>query len=78
MIYAILGSSVVSFTLGYIVATWVVARDADLIRLRADQLIVQKPKEGLVLAAVTPEVLRRVVNNPQGYEAGEARAIYKK
>jgi hypothetical protein len=67
--------------LGYGIATYVIARDPDLVKLEKDQQIIKRPDAGLVLAAVTPEILRRIVTSvtkdPTG-SSDEARSLYEK
>jgi hypothetical protein len=68
---------ILSFLMGYGLAVFLLARDPDVIRLGADEAIIKKPKEGLIMIACPPEVARRIITHPEGYESSEARAMYQ-
>jgi len=67
---------VVCFILGYVVAVLLVSRDQDLIRLKQDEVIVQRPAVGLVLISVPPHVMRRLIMQPGESSGHEARTLY--
>ena len=81
MVIGALGLLLFGLAVGYILATYVIARDPNLVKLEKDEMIVKRPSENLVLAAVTPEILRRIVTtngrDPSG-TVDEARNIYRK
>lgn len=62
---------------GYFVCVYFISRDPELVRLQADEAVIKKPAEGLILAAVPPETLRKIVTI-KPTEPGEARALYQK
>lgn len=66
------------FGLGYGFAVYLLARDPDVIRLNDDEAIVKKPKDGLIMIACPPDVARRIITNPDGFDSNEARAMYQK
>jgi hypothetical protein len=76
----IIVASVVSFVAGFFLAMIIVSRDKDLIRLHDDELIVKKPENGLILAAVQPDVLRRLVMDKKDADSQsiEARDFYRR
>ena len=65
----------VGFIFGYGLATYFIAKDADLFRLDPDELIVKKPQDGLVLVAVPPNVMRKLLTHPEGFDSTEARSM---
>lgn len=74
MIYALVG--VVAFLVGYFVASYLIARDPEVVRLEHDEVIVKRPPEGLILVAVTQQVARRIVlQNGKQRAAQEARSL---
>lgn len=64
-----------AFLIGYALAAYLIARDADLVRLSEDEIVVKRPAQGMVLVAVPPHVMRKLVTNPEGFEPHEARAM---
>lgn len=65
-----------AFLLGYIAAVIIFAKDKDLIKLKANEVIVKKPGEGLVLVAVPPDVMRKLIMEPVESNGTEARTLY--
>lgn len=70
-------TGIICFALGYVAAVAIVSRDPDLIKLGKDDLIVKRPAEGLVLAAVPPTVLRKLITQRDDAEVAEARTMYR-
>lgn len=67
-----------SFGLGYGLAVYLIAKDPELHRLGADEAVIKKPKDGLILVACPPDVARRIIANPEGFEGNEARGMYQR
>lgn len=65
------------FLLGYALCAYVVSQDENLVRLQADERIIKKPDDGLVLVAVTPDMMRKFVAQRE-FDASEARNLYQK
>lgn len=68
---------VLGFLLGYALCAYVVSQDESLIRLQPDERIIKKPDDGLVLVAVTPDMMRKFVAQRE-FDANEARNLYQK
>lgn len=73
------GGLTVGAIAGAIGWTLVIARDADLLKLAPDEVVIKKPMPELVLVQVTPEVARRLINfggDTISPNKAEARALY--
>jgi len=70
-----LGVGIVMFFVGYALAAYIIARDADLVRLKSDEIVVKKPPEGTVLVSVPPHTMRKLITHPEGFEPHEARSF---
>ena len=75
MIVVLICAVLTSFTLGYFLSTMLIAKDPDLVKLDPDMIVVKRPADGLVLVAVTPEIMRRLIMNPEEYPSTEARSL---
>jgi hypothetical protein len=73
--WIIVAITIAAFVIGYALATYLIAKDKDLFRLAEDEIIVKKPVDGLVLVAVPPHVMRRLITHPEGFDSTEARSM---
>lgn len=67
----------VGFAVGYAACAYMVSTDEDVVRLKADERVIKKPDDGLVLIAVTPDMMRKFVAQRE-FDASEARSLYQK
>lgn len=66
---------------GYFFALYKSAKNENLYLLRADEVVVKKPADGLILIAVTPDVMRKmIVSKPDDVmmQQVEARNLYSR
>ena len=64
---------------GYFLALRAIAKDTTWVRLKEDEVIIKKPKEGLVLIAVPPSLMGKLeIEGGNTYDPYEARRLYRK
>lgn len=61
MIWISVGLFVTGGVIGYLLSIWFVARDPQIVKLENDEIVVKRPGRGMVMAQVSPDVLRRMI-----------------
>lgn len=70
------GAVILSFALGYGTCLYFIGRDPDIVHLQPGEVVTRRPKDGFVLAAVSPDVLRQLTRERKEGEEMEARNLY--